>query len=250
MGILEAFDQSEEILTPSKIIKKQEGFPSHVIGVFQSAIIEALLKNYKTEVITTLFAGYPIPIYKVTVDGVDIAVYQTPIGAPATCGLMEELIAKGGTSFLYFGSCGTLDKKIAVGHFILPTKAYREEGMSYHYVAPSEYIDVTTVDTLETIFQKNGIPYVLGRTWTTDAFYRETKNKVVERRKEGCICVEMECAAIMAVARYRGVKAYQYLYAEDTLDGTEWDPRSMGNVEQSSYEAYLDLGLKISTDLS
>lgn len=249
MSILDAFDDGEALVLPKKLIPKVEGFPSHVIGVFQQQLIEALKKNYRTKIISSVNAGIEIPIYKITENDIDFAVYRSPIGAPTTGGLMEEVIAKGGTKFLFFGACGVLDKDISVGHFILPTDAYREEGMSYHYAAPSDYIEVPTVKALKRAFDKNNIPYITGKTWTTDAFYRETKSKMQARKKEGCIAVEMECAAIMAVARFRGVEAYQYLYAEDTLDGTKWDPRSMGQVQSDVYEKYLSIGLKIFTDL-
>jgi hypothetical protein len=73
--------------------------------------------------------------------------------------------------------------------------------------------------------ESHEIPYVLGMTWTTDAFYRETRGKVERRVAEGCLTVEMEAAALFAVARFRGVSLGQVLYAGDDLSGDVWDPR-------------------------
>ena len=69
------------------------------------------------------------------------------------------------------------------------------------------------------------IPFVKGKTWTTDAFYRETQAKVALRRKERCLTVEMEAAAFFAVAKFRRVAFAQMLYAGDDVSGLEWDPR-------------------------
>ena len=65
----------------------------------------------------------------------------------------------------------------------------------------------------------------MGKTWTTDAPYRETPNEIAQRRREGCLTVEMESAALMAVAQYRDVTLGQVLYGGDDLSGAEWDNR-------------------------
>ena len=69
------------------------------------------------------------------------------------------------------------------------------------------------------------VPHTTGMTWTTDAFYRETRAKVARRREEGCITVEMEASALIAVSRFRGIRLGQLLYAGDSLAGEAWDHR-------------------------
>jgi uridine phosphorylase len=66
---------------------------------------------------------------------------------------------------------------------------------------------------------------VLGKTWTTDAIYRETPARIARRRAEGCITVEMEAAAFFAVAQFRGVTFGQILYGGDDVSGDLWDDR-------------------------
>ena len=89
------------------------------------------------------------------------------------------------------------------------------------------------------------IPYVFGKTWTTDAFYRETKNNIEARKKDGCITVEMECASVMAASQFRKIAAFQFLYAEDSLDGDVWDSRTMGKIPHSAIEKYLKIALEV-----
>ena len=70
--------------------------------------------------------------------------------------------------------------------------------------------------------------YVTGKTWTTDALYRETPNRVSTRKGQGCLTVEMEAAALFAVAEFRNVHIAQLLYGGDDVSGIEWDPRDFG----------------------
>ena len=74
----------------------------------------------------------------------------------------------------------------------------------------------------------------MGTVWTTDAPYRETRNKVLKRKEQGCICVDMECASINAVAKFRGKELFQFFYAADNLDAAKWDKRSLGNIDRLS----------------
>jgi purine-nucleoside phosphorylase len=75
---------------------------------------------------------------------------------------------------------------------------------------------------------------VTGKVWTTDAPYRETRNKVLKRKEEGCLCVDMECSAITALAQFRNKEIFQFFYAADNLDSAKWDKRSLGSNEKLS----------------
>lgn len=244
MSIENTFDNiTEEILKPSNVADKVDNFPEVVVITFKDKIFDLVRKMKDAVCVGEMNMGYTIPIYKITHKGKNIAVYHTLLGGAGSAACMEEVIARGGKKFVFFGSCGTLDKNIAAGHFIIPTKAYRDEGTSYHYAPAEDYIEIKTSDKLEDIFCKLQLPYITTKTWTTDALYRETKGNMLKRKSEGCLAVDMECASIMSVGQFRDVEVYQFLYAEDTLDG-EWDCRTMGKVPMSTYEIYLQAALE------
>jgi len=117
---------------------------------------------------------------------------------------------------------------LALGHVVVPDAAVRDEGTSYHYLPPSREVaaDPDAVATAVSVLERHGVPHIVGKTWSTDAPYRETVARIARRRAEGCVTVEMEAAAFMAVARHRGVRFAQYLYAGDDLSGEAWDHRS------------------------
>ena len=172
------------------------------------------------------------------------------MGGAGTVCLMESLIARGAKAFLYYGNCGVLNKEIAAGHLILPTAAYRDEGTSYHYLPVSDYVEVPTHKQLAQTMDTLHLPYVTGKVWTTDAFYRETRSNMEKRKADGCIAVDMECASVMAAGQFRGVPVYQFFYADDCLDGEKWDPRTLGARPSSSHETYLRMALEIAARLS
>jgi len=250
MSIIDSFDiSSKAILEPSCLAKPIENFPETVVVTFKSEIIEELIKNYDATIIDKLSGGFTIPIYKINYAGKEIAIYQTLIGGAGTAGLLEEVIVKGGRKILFFGSCGTLDKSLSEGHLIIPTAAYRDEGVSYHYMPEGDYVDVKTAQKLSRIFEEMQLPYIMAKTWTTDALYRETEKNMKARKAEGCLTVDMECASIMAVSEFRGVEAYQFLYAEDNLDASQWEARSMGRVSQNEFEKYLNIAIEVASKL-
>jgi uridine phosphorylase len=125
------------------------------------------------------------------------------------------------------GGAGALDSGIKVGDIVLPDSAVRDEGTSYHYLKPAREVAPTprALAAIEAVLRENHHEYVRGKTWTTDAVYRETRARMYRRRREGCVVVEMEAAAFFAVARFRGVECAQILYGGDSLAGRQWNPR-------------------------
>lgn len=85
--------------------------------------------------------------------------------------------------------------------------------------------DSAGVAAAQLLLKERSVPFAAGKVWTTDAIYRETRQKVDRRRAEGCLAVEMEAAAFFAVARFREIRFAQLLYGGDDLSGPEWDDR-------------------------
>jgi len=167
------------------------------------------------------------PVFEIELDGRRVALAQAGVGAPLAAGWLDELIALGGRAFIAAGGAGVLVPGLVMGHVIVPTAAVRDEGTSYHYLPASREVSPTgdAVEAIVATLEAHQVPYVTGKTWTTDGIYRETRDKVRRRVDEGCLTVEMEAAAFFAVARFRGVSFGQLLYAGDDLSGEAWDDR-------------------------
>lgn len=147
----------------------------------------------------------------------------SPLGGPSAASLMEELTLFGITNFIAIGSAGCLDDSVS-DKFLLVDKAIRDEGLSYHYLKPSTYVSTNKDLTkqLEFYLEDKNYPYTKGITWTNDAFYRETKNKIDMAKSLGAVAVEMECASWCAVAKYRKLKFAQILYFSDIVKQENW----------------------------
>ena len=191
-------------------------------------------------------------VNKINYKGTDIALFMSKVGAPTCTVAYEEISVMGMEKLIMFGTCGVLDRNIDDLAIIIPTSAIRDEGTSYHYMKSSDEIKVNKKykDEFIKILNQNNISYVEGKVWTTDAPYRETKNKVLKRKEQGCICVDMECSAMNAVAQFRNKELFQFFYAADNLDSTKWDQRSLGNSDRlSEKEKIIYLALELATKM-
>lgn len=231
MSITETFDPvSPEIIPPGAVIRPVEDFPETVLTCFSYGFYQKILEMAEAEEIDAFMGGRLIPIFRLGYKGKTLGFYHSLLGGAASAALLEEAIAKGAKRILFFGSCGALDREVTAGKLIIPTAAWRDEGVSYHYAPAGDEIPVKTAPRLAEIFNDLGLPYLLTKTWTTDAFYRETERNVALRRAAGCTVVEMECASVMAVGQFRKVPVYQFLYAADCLDAGTWDRRILGDM--------------------
>lgn len=252
--ILEEYDTSKTaVINPDMIVKKIENFPNVTVSCFSHSLFSKLLEFFNPEVIgESHSATGVVPIYKVEYKGKTFAMYQSYVGEPACAGVYEDIIAMGSKCLILMGNCGVLDKNIEDCGIIIPNKAIRDEGLSYHYAPASDMIDVNTKyrELFKDVLNEFNYPYVEGITWTTDACYRETRDKVNKRKEQGAVCVEMECAGMQALCNFRGTGFFQFFYAGDNLDHSQWQPRSISGevrLDDKSKIALLafELGLKI-----
>lgn len=221
------FDDENAVIQPNHIFNPID-IPKRCVLCNFGEAIEKILKEYPHRVITYFEAeAIKLPVYELEYKGEKIALAVAYVGAPGAAVQIEVLTALGCRKYIACGGCGVLQKDIAVGHLIIPTMAVRDEGTSYHYVKPAREIAANerVVGVIENTLVQHGVPYIKSKTWTTDAFYRETPVKIQQRIHEGCITVDMEASAYMAVAQYNKVEFGQILYAGDNLAGAEWDRR-------------------------
>ena len=177
MSITDSFDPvGKPLITPADSYRKSPYALDVCVINFSQKIMDALIGDGVVELLEAdrvrCVACY-FPVYRVC--GTNIGIVKATVGAPITAALAEEMsYVYSCRKFVMFGSCGGLDSSIAPGKLIVPTHAYRDEGMSYHYAPPADYIEVKNHAFVASALDSLGVGYVTGRTWTTDAFYRET----------------------------------------------------------------------------
>ncbi len=174
--------------------------------------------------------GRDTSIYRIQHQGQELCLCRAPLGGSAAVQLMDFLLGHGVTQVIATGSCGAL-APLPENAFLIPKKALRDEGASYHYLPPSRYVETSSRirRVMEQVLESHGLSWTECTTWTTDGFYRETADMVAYRREEGCLVVEMECASLAACAAFRGAEFAQLLYTADSLaDAANYDARDWG----------------------
>jgi uridine phosphorylase len=202
--------------------------PIYAVACFFQDVIKKLVNDHSARMVASVASEIGVnPIYEIELNGKRLIVFHPGVGAPLAVGFLEEVIGLGCQKFVVCGGAGVLNSEIAVGHVIVPNAAVRDEGTSYHYLPPAREVAANPADVavLTRVLEEHNCPYIVGKTWTTDGFYRETPDKVKRRREEGCLVVEMEASAFFAVAQFREVQLVQLLYGGDDLGSEQWDSR-------------------------
>ncbi|MCY7021823.1 nucleoside phosphorylase [Streptococcus sanguinis] len=229
--LLEEFEDVAAVIEPTeKPVHDKGEVCETIILSFNGEILKRLIESeavYPGGYLKSINGQHPWYIYRQGPS--KLAVMLAPIGAPMIVGQLEELAARGFKNFIILGSCGVLDRSIEADKIILPAAALRDEGTSYHYAPPGDEVayEEPLLVELEAIFDKHDIEHIRAKSWTTDAFYRETPDKVKRRLAAGAKVVDMEASAIMAWSQFRKSKVYQFFYTADYVDhhNRTWDAR-------------------------
>jgi len=219
-----------------------------VIATFSNQIEEYVVRKFKAKKVNEFSCvNGKFSIYVFKHQNKTFGFYRTLLGAPASVGMLEDVATMFDCKkFLIFGSAGTLDKS-CYGKVVVPTFAYRDEGTSYHYAKAEEYIEIKNSNIVAGFMEKYSIPHKLGKTWTTDAFYRETERNFIKRKQDGCVVVDMECSAMQAVCNFRGLELYYFFLSGDLLDAPEWDENGLreANHNFQNFDIALHLACEI-----
>lgn len=145
-------------------------------------------------------------------------------GAPAMAMKLEVLIALGVKEFVFIGLAGSLQEELQPGDICLCDEALCDDGTSPCYVnaettKPSKVLLTQLATTLQTDKQN----FHVGRNWTTDAIFRETKAEIKHYQKHNVLTVEMETAAFYAVCQKRKVRGAAAFGISDKLYEYKWE---------------------------
>ncbi len=168
------------------------------------------------------------------------------LGAPLMAGLAEEFIAWGAQRLVSISMSGSLQADLRTGDIVVCDRAVRDEGTSHHYLPSEKFVAAHAglADRLVESLKAGGANPRRGATWTTDATFRETEIEVAQYRAEGILTVEMESAALFAVAQVRGAQAASVFIAGDNLSAGEWQGPSDFKLMDRSFEQVYDAVIK------
>lgn len=226
--LLESDHDRPSLIEPAAVVPARDVPAAAVVCFFQDVLTQVAAAPGSRPVATLVAEHGVHPVLELDHHGQRVAAFHPGVGSPIAAAFLEEAIAMGMRSFIAVGGAGALVAELPLGLPVIVDSAVRDEGTSYHYLPPARVVeaDPAGVAALRATLTAADADFRQGRTWTTDAIFRETRERVDRRVAEGCLTVEMEAAAFAAVARFRGVRFGQLLYAGDSLAGETWEERS------------------------
>jgi uridine phosphorylase len=153
----------------------------------------------------TYWACYHTELYDLELDGTTVGVLGCAVGASFAVLVAEELFASGCRFLISVTSAGQLVPVRNPPYFVLIDRALRDEGTSYHYMSPGAYAHIqgNALAVAQRVLTSSA-NMVQGGAWTTDAPFRETEEAIAFARSENLLAVEMEAAALYALAEAKG----------------------------------------------
>ena len=218
-------EDDSAIIEPRKIPGDPEIDHPLILTLFEP-YLEILRKELKLKKSSLKRLRFPSMAYYTTaLDGQKISICGTPLGAPQAAILLERLIAMGAKKIMAFGCCGSLQPDLLIGHLVIPTESLSEEGTSRHYPLPERVeprADAGIVKLILENCQKKKLKSVAGKVWTTDALFRETREKAERYSRMDLLAVEMEMSALLTIAAYRQVHLAGLMVVSDELAALKW----------------------------
>ena len=234
--VLEFDDRRDAKLNPSHYAGRKFDTDKMIITFFPE-VIEKLLSRGLITVDLVIPGENPVTVYRFQ-EAPDALITLGQVGCPACAGNLDLFNAMGIERVMFCGGGGVLDAGIEVGQILVVDGAIRDEGFSYQYLPPSRvvYADEAVNDKIVRYLEENGVSFLRGLTWTTDAIFRETEDRIRRRRAEGALIVEMEQAGCLAVAKFRGFRYGALIYGGDDLTGEDWSGRAWRSREGIRYD--------------
>jgi len=217
------------VFLPGKLLERAAA----MLGKERGAIPRCCVLDFDAELVsvaTERFGAKPCPAWscfhttllRIERDGAEMGLIGGTVGAPFAVLAAEQLIACGCRHIIGYSSAGAVQDRLSLPCLVVPDRALRDEGTSYHYLSPAVWAEAR--GELRGIVARNaavcGLPVHRGATWTTDAPYRETHSQIEEYRAEGILSVEMEAAALMALAEVREAEIASLLHLTNVFATT------------------------------
>lgn len=187
-------------------------------------IVEYLHKNNQLE-LSKCWACYHTKLYSFNYGGIEFGIIGCAVGASFAVLIAEELFATYCKLLISITSAGRIATLENSSQFLLIESAIRDEGTSYHYLPPADFASVNShvLEELKTILSKSNLSVAIGKSWTTDAPFRETKSAIECARNKGAVAVEMEAAALYSFAGARQKNVVCFAHLTNTMGQKEGD---------------------------
>jgi len=179
-------------------------------------IVRYLKKNDAK--LNSCWACYHSEMYTSRYHDLDFGIIGCAVGASYAVLLAEQLFVSGCELLVSVTSAGKLNEKITKDYLLID-ETIRDEGTSYHYLPPEvpSHLDRDLSANLQGLFDNTNLSIQRGRSWTTDAPYRETATAIKDAKSKGADCVEMEASALYAFSKVKSRKVVCFAHLTNSM---------------------------------
>ncbi len=153
--------------------------------------------------------------------GRPVSIMGSGLGMPSISIYAHELFAEFGVErIVRVGTCGGLREDMALGELVLATAASTDSSMNRQRFAGWDYSaagDFKMLRSLAKGAEAAGLPFRAGEVFSTDYFYHPDPDFVSRVSAMGILALDMETAALYALARAHGKRAATVLTVSDVL---------------------------------
>jgi uridine phosphorylase len=175
------------------------------------------LKKHSAE-LNNCWACYHSELYNAQYKDFDFGIIGCAVGASYAVLLAEQLFASGCELLISVTSAGKLNESIK-SDYILIKDTLRDEGTSYHYLPKEEEstLDFDLFNKLQPLLSNKSLSVQSGKSWTTDAPYRETQSSIQKAKSLGADAVEMEASALYAFSKSKSKSIVCYAHLTNSM---------------------------------
>lgn len=177
------------------------------------------------------WACFHTAMFTVELEGITCGIIARTIGGPYSVLIAEQLQAGGAKLIVGLTSAGRVAPNLPLPCLVVVASAIRDEGTSYHYLPPAMEVTCPTPITsaLERELRTTGRTVLIGKVWTTDAPYRETRAQLKKWANERVLAVEMQAASLFAFGMARQASVACVARVSNAVDhpGEQFDTGSM-----------------------
>jgi purine-nucleoside phosphorylase len=224
--------EEQSVFTPENLLREarrqkligESRVPSVCILDPDGDIVEYLQKNDQLE-LSKCWACYHTKLYGFNYGGIEFGIIGCAVGASFAVLIAEELFATDCKLLISITSAGQISTLENSSQFLLIENAIRDEGTSYHYLPPSDISSLNSniLKKLKSIFKESNLSVAIGKSWTTDAPFRETKSAIECAINKGAVAVEMEAAALYSFAKAKNKNVVCFAHLTNTMGQKEGD---------------------------
>ncbi len=224
-SILDKQYKEPSIFNPENLLRegrRQKGLPDCNVPEVcvldpDGDIVRYLQRNNLGE-LSKCWACYHSDLYTFKSGGLTLGIIGCVVGSSYAVLVAEQLFVSGCQLLISITSAGIINP-IVGSDFIIITESLRDEGTSNHYLPAGEKSEINAdlLNQLSPILSDPTLFVSKGKSWTTDAPYRETQSSIDYAKSLHITAVEMEAAALYAYAKVKNKSVVCYAHLTNTM---------------------------------